>query len=485
MPYRCLSDFIEDLGHAGEFVRVEAEVDPRLEIAEITARISRSEGPALLFAAVRGHDMPVLTNLLGSEGRICRALGVAKLDDIAQRIAHLLHTAEPGGWLDRLRAASPGAALGNLLPRHVKAGACQQIVRLASDVDLAVLPLLQAAPDAAAAICAAAVYTAEPDSHQQVAGRYDLLPLGRDRLAVCWAAHDEPARLRTEYERRGQRMPVAVVLGGDPASVLAAAAPWSPQLDTFVLAGLLRDKPLDVVPCRSVDLMVPAEAEIVLEGYVDPAEPLVEAGPLPTPLGYYGRPRQTPLLHVTAVTQRANPIYWALLPGPPPNEAATIDAALSRIFLPLVQLTIPELVDYDLPLFGAARHWAVLSIRKSYAGQARRVAALAWGLRPLMFAKLLVVVDAEVDVRDRCQVLRAIADHVAPGRDLFTQQGPPDSLDPSTPAGTLGHRLAIDATAKLPDEQAGPALRSAARSEATCQSVSGRWTEYGLGPEPS
>ena len=288
MPHRCLSDFLEELGAAGELARVETTVDPCLEIAEVSARVCRAEGPALLFHDVRGHEIPVLTNLLGTERRICRALGVADLDEITQRVARLVEPAGTEGWLDRLRASSPGVALGNLLPRRVKAGACQQIVRLAGDVDLGSLPLLPASRDspifanakigtvprqesapgeAGRAIFAAGVFTADPDSHQQAVGRYDLVPLDRNRLAVCWAAHDEPARLAAEYGRRNQRMPLAVVLGGDPAGVLAAAARWSPEVDTFALAGLLRDKPLDVVACRSVDLVVPAEAEIVLEGY--------------------------------------------------------------------------------------------------------------------------------------------------------------------------------------------------------------------------
>ena len=275
-------------------------------------------------------------------------------------------------------------------------------------------------------------------------------------------------------------MPLAVVLGGDPAGVLAAAARWSPEVDTFALAGLLRDKPLDVVACRSVDLTVPAEAEIVLEGYVHAAEPPVEVGPLVTPLGCYSRRHAAAVMHISAMTQRANPIYWAMLPGPPPNETTLIDRAWRKICRPLVRLHIPELVDYDLPGFGAARHWAVLSIRKTYAGQARRVAGMAWGLQQLMFAKFLVVVDAAVDVHDHCQVLAAMAAHVNPGRDIFTAQGPPDPLDAATPAGTLGQRLAVDATTKLPDEHAGPAPEPAVISETIRQLVSQRWPEYGF-----
>jgi len=453
MSYRCLADFLEELGHAGELVRVEAEVDPLLETAEIVGRQAQTGGPAVLFGAVKGHDMPVLANLLGTEGRICRSLGVPSLAAVAERIAALAQPAEPEGWFERLKTAPHVAALSSVLPRRVKSGACQQIVRLGQDVDLGVLPLLQTAPgEAGRAITAGILLCAEPDAHRQIAARYDLQLLAPDRLAACWAAHDEPAGLLAEYGRRNQPMPLAVFLGGDPALLLAAAAPLPPLADVCALAGLLRQKPLEMVPCRSVDLVVPADAEIVIEGFVDPAEPPQTAGPLFTPNGLYGRARPVPVMHVTAITHRANPIFPAMVFRRPPHEACVIERAVARIFLPLVRLAIPELVDYDLPMFGAARHWATISIQKTYAGQARRVANAAWGLRQLMFAKVLVIVDAEVDVQDMQQVLAVMALNVNPGRDVVIEAGPPDPLDPATPPGILGQRMAIDATRKLAEE---------------------------------
>ncbi|MHC4176385.1 MAG: UbiD family decarboxylase [Planctomycetota bacterium] len=485
MPYRCLADFLEELGHAGELVRVEAEVEPALEAAEITRRTARTEGPALLFGAVRGHEIPLLTNLLGTEARICRALGVGALEHLRERIATLVDPAVPEGWFEKLKTAPHVATLANLPPRRVRSGACQQIVRLGSDVDLGELPALQSAPDEAhRAITAAAVLSAEAESGRRVAGRFDLQLLGRDRLAVCWAGHDQHARLLAQYGRRDQKMALAVVLGGNPAGLLAAAAPMPPGVDAWALAGLLQEKPIDVVRCRTVELDVPAEAEIVVEGHVDPAEPPVEAGPLCTPLGHYAPPRPVPAMHVTAITHRANPVFPAIVPGPPPHEACMVQRALARVFLPLVKLAIPELVDYDLPTFAAARHWATLSIEKTYAGQARRVAQTAWGLPQLMPTKLLVVVDEGVDVRDHGQVLSAITANVNPGRDVLVQQGPPDPLDIATPPGELGHKMAVDATAKLPGEHAGPWPEPAVMSKQIQQLVSDRWPEYGLGPEP-
>ncbi len=486
MSYRCLADFLEELGHAGELVRVEAQVDPVLEAAEITRRIAQTGGSALLFGSVDGSDTPLLTNLLGTDQRICRALGVASLDVMADRIAELANTNQPEGWFDRLKAAPHVASLGSVQPRRVRVGPCQQVVRLGSDVDLGRLPVLQSAPhEAGRAITAAAVFTRDADSLHQAVGCYDLQLLGADRLAACWASHDEPARLLAEYERRSEKMPLAAVLGGDPALLLAAKASMTRDVDACALAGLFRERPLEVVPCRSVELEVPANAEMVIEGYVDPREPPVDAGPLCTASGYYRQPRAAPVMHVTAITHRANPVYPAMVPGSPPHEACVIDRALAQIFLPLVKLAIPELVDYDLPMFGAVRHWAIVSIEKTYAGQARRVAHAVWGMRPLMFSKLLVIVDEAVDVHDVKQVLSAVTANVHPGRDVFFHQGPPDPLDLAAVDGTLGHAMAIDATAKLPQEHPGVRpVAAAVMSEEICRLVSDRWLEYGLGPEP-
>jgi 4-hydroxy-3-polyprenylbenzoate decarboxylase len=296
------------------------------------------------------------------------------------------------------------------------------------------------------------VFSAEPDSHQPVAGRFDLQRLDRTRLAVCWAAHDEHARLLSEYRQRGQKMPLAVVIGGDPAFLLAAAAPLPAGGDVCAVAGLLREKSLDVVTCRSVDLDVPAEAEIVLEGFVDPLEPPVMAGPLCGPTGHRTEPRPAPVMQVTTVTHRANPIYAIMAPGRPPHEASTVARAMQRVFLPLARLVMPELVDYDLPAFAAARLWAAVSIRKTYPGQGRRAAHMAWGLPAVRSAKVLVMVGEDVDVHDHEQVLAALTINVRPGRDLLIESGPADPFDPATPAGGLGQKMAFDATRKLTPE---------------------------------
>lgn len=449
MPYRCLSEFLEELDHSGKLNRVEKEVDPALELAEYTSRSVAEGGAALLFASVKGYDMPVATNLLATEGRIRQALGVESLDELSDRLDRLLDTSVPEGWFDRLKTGSQPAAISGVVPRKVRAAACQQIVRLGGDIDLDELPIPQcSAEESNRSIYSASVVTAEPDSHLPFCGRFDLQQLDRSRLAVCWAAYDEHARLLEEYRERGQKMPLAVVIGGDPAFQLAASTPLPADTDVCALAGFLRQKPIDVVACRGADLEVPAEAEIIIEGLVDPAEPPVTVGPMLAPLGHATRPRPAPVMQVTAVTHRANPIFAAYTPGSPPHEICTIARAMQRAFLPLLQLSMPELVDFDLPEFAAARHWAAVSIDKTYPGQGRRAAHAAWGLRPMQFAKTMIVVDADVDVHDRDQVLTAIAKNFRPELDVITERFPADPYDPMPPVGELTERMAIDATRK-------------------------------------
>jgi 4-hydroxy-3-polyprenylbenzoate decarboxylase len=453
MPYRCLTDFLEELGHAGELTRVEEEVDSALEAAAIVAQSAKSGGPALLFGAVKGDDLPVLCNLLATQRRICRGLGVASLDELSDRIGRLFDAASPESWFERLKGGVQPAALMSVAPRKVKSASVQQIVRLGSDIDVGELPLLQTvSEETGRAITAAPVFSAEPDSHRPMAGRFDVQRIDRTRLAVCWAAHDEHARLLSEYRARNQKMPLAVVIGGDPAFLLAASAPLPPGSDVCAVAGLLREKPLDVAACRSIDLDVPAEAEIILEGFCDPSQPPVAAGPLCGPMGHATLPRPAPVMQVTAVTHRANPIYAVMVPGRPPHEACTAARAMQQVFRPLARLAMPELVDYDLPEFAAARLWAAVSIRKTYPGQGRRAAHAAWNLPAIKFAKVLVVVDDDVEVHDHQQVLAAVASNVRPGRDVFIEDGPADPFDPATPAGALSQRMGIDATRKLVPE---------------------------------
>jgi 4-hydroxy-3-polyprenylbenzoate decarboxylase len=481
MPYQGLAEFLECLGQQGQLARVAVPVDPRLEIAEITARAVKAGGPALVFADVSGHPFPAVTNLFGTPGRLSAALGVATLADAAGVIAGLVASAEPEGWFEQIVSGGTRAKLRKLAPKTVRTGACQQIVALGTDVDLGELPVLRCWPEeTAGSITAARVFTRAPGSNARPVGCYPLRVLDRNRLAACWPPHDEPARTAAGCRDQGQPMPVAAVLGGDPSGLLAALAPLPENVDPLCLAGLWRGKPVEMVKCKTVDLEVPADAEWVIEGLIDPAEPAVETGWYGLPNGFYGAAGPVPVVRVTAVTRRANAVYPAIVPGPPPDEQCAITGGLGQVFLPLLQAQIPELADYHLPEFGAARHWAFASIRKSYAGQARKVVHALWGLRPSMWAKMLVVVDDSVEIRDSDQVWRAVSSHVDPAADVWLDSGPRDPWDPAAPGGSLAARLAWDATAKLPGECRGPRPPRTVRPEEIAQQVGRRWTEYGL-----
>ncbi len=410
MPHRTLADFLEELGQAGELAPVDAEVDPCLEVAEITRRIACQNGPALLFRSVKGHDIPLLTNLMATESRVCRALGVETIEEAIGRIDRVLNSSGGEGWLERLRIGSKAGAVASFAANRVKSGACQQIVRLGSDVDLKELPCPQAGAEAMTpAMSSATILSAEPDSHAQVFLQGDVQIAGRDRLVAAWSDISTAAPLMQEYASRQAKMPVAVVIGGDPAMHLAASAPMPSAVDPLALAGLLREKPLDAVACRSIDLLAPAESDIVIEGHIDSLDAETRIAPRFSPAGRIIEEQPGHVIRVTAITHRANRIFWATIPGPDCNEVCFRDRLMARIFLPLLKLRIPELIEFDLPLSGGARHLAILAIRKTYPGQARHVAAYAWGLRPFCFARLLVVVDAEVDVRDAEEVWAAIA----------------------------------------------------------------------------
>jgi 4-hydroxy-3-polyprenylbenzoate decarboxylase len=426
----------------------------------------------------------VLTNLLGTEQRICRALGVSGLSEAASRLSDLTEPSEPGGWFDRLKASPPRGVLGKLPPKSVKTGVCQQVIRLGGDVDLSELPVLRSHPEEQGPVVTAAqVFARGTDSGRRAVERHELRVLDDKRIAVSWAGHDELAQLAEEYRQRNQRMPLAVVLGGDPARLLAAVAPLPSQADVCAVAGLLRNKAVDLVRCRTIDLEVPADAEMVIEGFVDPAEPAADPGPMASWGGHCRVAGEAPVMQVTAVSHRSNPIYPAMVPGGPPDEVSVVRRALMLVFLPLVRAAIPDLIDCDFPEFGAARHWALVSIRKTHAGQARRVAHAVWGLRQTMFAKLLVVVDDDVNVHDPRQAWSAVAANMEPGRHVFFSEGPVDPWDPASVPGVLNCRMALDATRKLPGESGGHPRVSVPDADRIVRVVTERWSEYGLAPD--
>lgn len=479
MPANSLPDFLEELERAGELKRVAVEVDPDLELAAIADRVAKEHGPALLFERVKGRHPPVVANLLGTESRLCRALGVDSLEELADRLAP--ETAPAPGWLERIKAASPFAAAAHQATKTLRSGVCQQVVKLGRDVNLAEWPALRSWPlEPRPSITAGLLLSQDPDNGDRKLEAVPLEIVDRAKLAVCWRRYDADLRHWEAYRRRGERVPLAVWLGADPALAVAAAAPLPAETDSYAFAAMLRRRPIDLVKCRSHDLEVPAEAEIVIEGFIDPETPPLASGPFGQSDGRYSLPGEAWLLEVAAVTHRTNPVFVAAVPAGPPSEASVIGRAIERLWLPLVKQAVPELVDYALVEQAGPHNLAVLSIRKTFPGQVRKAASGFWGLEAFMFVKLVVVVDSDVDVRDYPKVLLAAATNAAGGRDVFFHAGPPHPFD-RVPLGG-DRQLGIDATAKLPEEHAGPWPEKLAISPQAVDLIQGRWSEYGLPP---
>jgi 4-hydroxy-3-polyprenylbenzoate decarboxylase len=485
MAYENLSDFINELHDLGELVRITAEVDPILEIAEITDRVSKSPGggPALFFERVRGSTMPVVINLLGSYRRMCLALGVDSFDQVADRIAGLVKPQVPEGWIEKLKLVPQLAQLTKLPPRIVRSGPCQQVVRLGRDVDLGELPVLQCWPlDAGRFITFGQVFTKNPATGERNVGMYRVQVRDRNTCFMHWHLHHDGCHNFMEYKKRGEQMPIAVSLGGDPVFPYMATAPLPPQTDECLFGGFLRNQNIDLVKCRSIDMEVPAGAEIVIEGYVDPTEPWETEGPFGDHTGFYSLADQFPLFHITAITHRANPIYPTTIVGKPPMEDYWLGKATERIFLPLLRMFVPELVDYNLPRPGAFHNIAFVSIRKTYPQQARKVMNAIWSMGQMMFTKIVVVVDEHVDVQDEEKVWFHVGANVHPGRDVIFIEVPTDILDHAAPVCGIGHKMGIDATRKFPEEgHPRPWPQEMIMSRDIKDLVTGRWGEYGLG----
>jgi 4-hydroxy-3-polyprenylbenzoate decarboxylase len=486
MAYENLSDFINELHDDGELVRISAEVDPLLEITEITDRVSKSPngGPALFFENVKGSSMPVVINLLGSYKRMCRALGVNAFEEVADRIAGLIKPQVPEGWIEKLKLVPQLAQLAKLPPRIVRTGACQQVVKLGRDVDLSELPVLQCWPlDAGRFITFGQVFTKNPVNGERNVGMYRLQLKDRNTCFMHWHLHHDGCQNFMEYKKLGTQMPIAVSLGGDPVFPYMATAPLPPNTDECLLGGFLRGAPVDLVKCRTIDLEVPASAEIVIEGYVDTTEPWHTEGPFGDHTGFYSLADQFPLYHVTAITQRANPIYPTTIVGKPPMEDYWLGKATERIFLPLIRMFIPEVVDYNLPRPGAFHNLCFVSIKKTYPMQARKVMNAIWSMGQMMFSKIVVVVDAHVDVQDEEKVWFHVGANVHPGRDVVFNEGPTDILDHAAPVCGVGHKMGIDATRKFPEEgHPRPWPDEMIMSREVKDFVTQRWAQYGLGP---
>jgi 4-hydroxy-3-polyprenylbenzoate decarboxylase len=481
MSFRDLREWIALLEREGELQRIVAEVDPHLEVTEIVDRTVKAGGPALLFERPRGSKHALLINQFGTERRMCLAFGVERLDDVAARLADVLEMQPPEGLAAKVRGLRTLKSIADSRPRVVRSGACQEIVLRGDEVDLGVLPVMTCWPgDAAPFVTLPAVITHDPRTGGRNVGMYRLQVLGPRSTAMHWQLHKDG---RADFMFSEGRLEVAVALGLDPITAYSASAPLPKHIDEFMLAGFLRGSALEVVKGVTVDLDVPAAAEIVLEGYVEQGD-LVDEGPFGDHTGFYTPAEPFPVFHVTAMTMRRDAIYPSIVVGKPPQEDAWLGKATERIFLPAIRMSVPELVDYDLPVAGAFHNLAIVSIRKSFPGHARKVMSALWGLGLLSLTKGIVVVDEHVDVHDYEQVLFYAGANVDPKRDVVIGEGPLDHLDHAPTLQFLGGKLGIDATAKSPAEGAREWPPEIEMDPETRALVDGRWAEYGLDAVP-
>lgn len=450
MAFKDLRKYITVLEQKGWLKRVAAEVDPILEITEITDRVSKSGGPALLFENVKGSRMPVLINAFGSVERMNLALGVENLDDIANEILSFMQLDTPSSLWDKLKMVPRLVEVSSFLPRTVKNAPCQEVVN--QNPSLADLPVLKCWPgDGGRFITLPLVFTRDPESGRRNAGMYRMQVYDDKTTGMHWHLHHDGADNYRKTRQKGRKMEVAVALGGDPATIYSATAPLPKDIDEMIFAGFLRKEPVEMVRCKTVDLEVPAHAEIILEGYVDPEETRLE-GPFGDHTGYYSLSDYYPVFHLTCMTHRREPIYPTTIVGKPPMEDCFMAKATERIFLPLMQMLMPEVVDINLPLEGVFHNCVLISIRKRYPGQAKKVMSAVWGMGQMMFTKFVVVVDETVDVQNVSEVMWKVFNNVDPRRDVMIVDGPLDALDHSSPLAHLGSKMGIDATKKWPSE---------------------------------
>lgn len=482
MKYRDLRDFIAQLEKQGELKRVKQEVDPVLEMTVICDRVLKQGGPALLFENPKGSNIAVLGNLFGTPKRVAMGMGakdVSELRGIGELLAYLKEPEPPKGMKDALEKFPVFKQVLNMAPKIVSSAPCQEVIRVGDEVDLSVYPIQTCWPeDAAPLITWPLVITRGPNKDRQNLGIYRQQVIGKNKVIMRWLAHRGGALDFKEWQQAhpGKPFPVAVALGADPATILASVTPVPDSLSEYAFAGLLRGSKTEVVKCLSNDLQVPASAEIVLEGFIYPGETAPE-GPYGDHTGYYNEVDEFPVFTIERITQRQVPIYHSTYTGRPPDEPAILGVALNEVFVPILQKQFPEIVDFYLPPEGCSYRMAVISMKKQYAGHAKRVMLGTWSyLRQFMYTKFVIVVDDDVDVRNWQDVIWAITTRMDPARDLTILENTPiDYLDFASPVSGLGSKVGFDATNKWPGETNREWGRPIVMSEDVIKKVDTMW----------
>ncbi|MEP7128091.1 MAG: menaquinone biosynthesis decarboxylase [Chitinophagales bacterium] len=455
MAYRSLQHFVDELEKAGELIRIKEFVDPHLEITEVIDRLSKNNGPAVLFENT-GTEFPLLINAFGSRKRICMALGVTDLDNIAGEIDQLFKSLmkPKDNILEKLMMLPKLSQLASWMPK-VKAGRgeCQEVVM--QNPDITKLPVMTCWPeDGGPFLTLPVINTKDPNTGIRNVGMYRMQVFGPTLTGMHWHKHKVSAKHFNECKKLKKRMPVAVALGGDPVYTYAATAPLPENVDEYMLAGFLRKKKVELVKCITNEMEVPADADFIIEGYVDPEEDNILEGPFGDHTGYYSLADYYPKFHITCITHKKHAIYPSTIVGIPPQEDAWLGKATERIFLAPIKMTlVPEIVDMELPIEGVFHNLTIVKIKKDYPGQAQKVTNAMWGAGQMMFNKMLVVVDEEVDIQDYEAVAKVLSQNVDPQQDIFFAQGPMDVLDHSCSKFSFGGKMCIDATRKFEEEQ--------------------------------
>lgn len=485
--FRDLRDFIQALEAAGELKRITTEVDPDLEITEICDRTLKQQGPALLFENPKGSSIPVLGNLFGTPKRVAMGMGqedVSALRDVGKLLAFLKEPEPPTGWKDLLDKAPKFKNALYLAPKLVKKPPCQEVVIEGDDVDLGVLPIQTCWPgDAAPLVTWPLVITRGPHKDRQNLGIYRMQLLSRNKLIMRWLAHRGGAIDFREWKAAhpGEPFPISIAIGADPATILGTVTPVPDTLSEYGFAGLLRGSKTEVANSIGNSLQVPASAEFVLEGHLDPDE-VADEGPFGDHTGYYNEVEQFPVFTVDRITHRKDPIYHSTYTGRPPDEPAILGVALNEVFVPILQKQFPEIVDFYLPPEGCSYRMAVVSMKKQYPGHAKRVMMGIWSfLRQFMYTKFIIVTDDDVDVRNWQDVIWAMTTRMDPARDsVIIENTPIDYLDFASPVSGLGSKIGFDATSKFPGETTREWGTPITMSEDVKNKIDSIWDELGI-----
>jgi len=478
MNFKDLRQFITFLKEKRELRVVRVPVEPELEITEIADRMIKQSGPALLFESVKGSQFPLVINLFGSFKRAAWALGVEDLHDLPDKLNRFIPYAPPSTFFEKIGLLFRLKEISDFQPKKVNSAPVQEIIE---EPDFSSLPILKCWPeDGGRYITLPLVITKDPQTMIQNVGMYRMQVFNAKTAGMHWHPHHDGARNFRLHQEMGKRMEVAVALGGDPATIYAATAPLPPGIDELFLAGFLRGEGVEVVKSKSVDLWVPAQAEFILEGYVEGGE-VKREGPFGDHTGFYSETDDYPVFHLTSITRRGNPVYPATIVGRPPMEDFFLGKATERLFLPLIRLLLPEVVDINMPCEGVFHNCLIVSIKKEYPGQVRKVASALWGMGQMMLTKVIVVVDEEVNVQNCSEVAWKVLSNVDPERDVFFQKGPLDVLDHASSTPGYGSKVGIDGTKKSrweghsrswPDE--------ITMTEGIKRLVDRRWKEYGF-----